>query len=615
MTEVTQNTTTEEKTNTKVAKTFADFDLPAPLQQALARIQFTNPTPIQEQTLPLALAGQDILGSAQTGTGKTGAFGIPLIAGLIADEKATALILTPTRELAMQVMATLQQMISVPNIRTALLIGGEAMPKQFKQLNSYPRLIVGTPGRVIDHLSRGRWNLNDTRYLVLDETDRMLDMGFGIQLDRILEYVPSERQTMMFSATMPANIMKMSAKYLNNPQRVSIGSTIAPATKIKQELIRTTEDDKYNQLVNQLDNREGSVIIFVKTKYGAEKLATKLYRAEHKADAIHGDLKQNQRSRVIQAFREKKYRILVATDVAARGLDIPHIEHVINYDLPQCPEDYIHRIGRTARAGAEGSAVNLLSPMDNSKWNAIQRMLNPNDKPKTQGRSESSGRPRRAGNDSNSRFGARRSTRDDAYATIGRSRSSEGYRPDGYRQNSFKQDGFKQNNAQSDGYRDNGYRQDGFKQDNQKPYGNNKPSFRQDYQTEENGRSSGGYRKPGASFKSDRFKQGGFKQDGFKQDGFKSGGFKKDFDRSDRPSYDERGGKSFDKPFRSESRGDAAPARGYKQDGARSEGFKKEGGFKKPFAAKGKPFGKDTGFARKEGGFKKKFSGPRKSAA
>jgi ATP-dependent RNA helicase DeaD len=620
MTETTQAITQEESKN-KATKTFADFDLPAALQQALARIQFTTPTPIQEQTLPLALAGQDILGSAQTGTGKTGAFGIPMIAGLINDPKATALILTPTRELAMQVMATLQQMISVPNIRTALLIGGEAMPKQFKQLNAYPRLIVGTPGRVIDHLSRGRWNLNDTRYLVLDETDRMLDMGFGIQLDRILEYVPQERQTMMFSATMPSNIMKMSAKYLNNPQRVSIGSTVAPATKIKQELVRTTEDDKYNQLVNQLENREGSVIIFVKTKYGAEKLATKLYRAEHKADAIHGDLKQNQRSRVIQAFREKKYRILVATDVAARGLDIPHIEHVINYDLPQCPEDYIHRIGRTARAGAEGSAVNLLSPMDNSKWNAIQRMLNPNEKPQGQGRGQQGrsdqGRGRRSGNDSQGRsyFGARRSTRDDAYASIGRNRSSEdGYRKDnnredGYRSEGrssrFNEQGFKSDRFKQDNFKQDGFRQDSFRQDGAKPYANKKPSFKQDYQAGEGERSSGGFR-----------------QDGYKKPGFKQDGFKKDFGRSERPSYDDRGGRSFDKPFRSESRGDAAPSRGYKSEGrsegSRSEGskpFGKEGGFKKPFAAKGKPFGQDGGFKRKEGGFKKKFSGPRKSAA
>ncbi|HEY1096034.1 MAG TPA: DEAD/DEAH box helicase, partial [Alphaproteobacteria bacterium] len=307
--------------------------------------------------------------------------------------------------LAMQVMATLQQMIAVPTIRTALLIGGEPMPKQFKQMNMNPRLVVGTPGRVIDHLSRGRWNLDNTRYLVLDETDRMLDMGFGIQLDKILEYVPSERQTMMFSATMPTNIVKLSSKYLVNPERVSVGSTVTPAANIKQETVRTTEDDKYNQLIAQLEARSGSVIIFVKTKYGAEKLATRLYRAEHKADAIHGDLKQNQRSRVIQAFREKKYRILVATDVAARGLDIPHIEHVINYDLPQCPEDYIHRIGRTARAGAEGSAINLVSPGDNLKWKAIQRMLDP----EAAAAEQRANQARRFGNGSNSNGNSNRS--------------------------------------------------------------------------------------------------------------------------------------------------------------------------------------------------------------
>lgn len=362
-------------------KTFSDFALPQQLMKALERAQFTTPTPIQEQAIPLALQGQDILGSAQTGTGKTGAFGIPLIAKLMEDPDAVALVLTPTRELAAQVMAAMQQWIAVPNIKTALLIGGEPMPKQYRQLHMRPRLIVGTPGRVNDHLLRKTLRLDNTRFLVLDETDRMLDMGFGIQLDAILNFLPAERQTMMFSATMPSNIMKLSAKYLNQPQRISVGNSNAVATKIRQEMIQTTEADKYKHLVDQLEKNEGSVIIFVKTKFGADKLATKLCREEYQADAIHGDLKQNRRDRVIKAFREKKYRILVATDVAARGLDIPHIETVINYDMPQAPEDYIHRIGRTARAGAEGYAVNLVAPIDGGKWKAIHRLLNPGAQP------------------------------------------------------------------------------------------------------------------------------------------------------------------------------------------------------------------------------------------
>jgi superfamily II DNA/RNA helicase len=356
---------------------FNGFGLPAKLMQALVRMQFTTPTPVQIQAIPLAMAGNDVLASAQTGTGKTGAFGIPLIAQLMERPDASALIMTPTRELASQVMAALVPMIPTADIKTALLIGGEAMPRQFRQLQNRPRLIVGTPGRINDHLERGSLKLNNARFLVLDETDRMLDMGFGIQIEKIIRHMPEERQTMMFSATLPSNIVKLSSKYLKNPQRIAVGANNMPIAKIDQELVHTTDVDKYPQLLNQLKKREGSIIIFVKTKYGTEKLADKLNKADQKADAIHGDLQQRRRERVIQNFRDKKYRILVATDVAARGLDIPHIAHVINYDLPQAPEDYIHRIGRTARAGAEGAAVNLITPADNAKWRAIHRLINP----------------------------------------------------------------------------------------------------------------------------------------------------------------------------------------------------------------------------------------------
>lgn len=376
----TQNTEMKQAETTEMKSDFTGFGLPEKLMQALIRMDFTTPTPIQSQAIPLALQGKDILGSAQTGTGKTGAFGIPLIAKLMEDPQACALVMTPTRELAAQVLASLEQMIPVPNIKTALLIGGEPMPKQFNQLKNMPRLIVGTPGRINDHLVRGTVKLNRTAFLVLDETDRMLDMGFSVQLEKIAQYLPKQRQTMMFSATIPSSIMKLANHYLNNPQRITVGSTTAPAVNIKQELVQVNESEKYNALLDQLDQRTGSVIIFVKTKHGTERLADKLCREEHRADAIHGDLQQRKRDRVIQSFRDKKFRVLVATDVAARGLDIPHIEHVINYDLPQVPEDYIHRIGRTARAGATGSAVNLLTPSDRIKWKAIQRLMNPNEK-------------------------------------------------------------------------------------------------------------------------------------------------------------------------------------------------------------------------------------------
>jgi len=359
---------------------FQGFGLPDALQKSLAQMQFTTPTPIQAAAIPLALAGKDILGTAQTGTGKTGAFGIPLISRLLNSPRGSALVMTPTRELATQVLAALQQMLGKGSqINTALLIGGDSMFKQFNQLKMRPRLIVGTPGRINDHLARGSLMLHDTGFLVLDETDRMLDMGFGIQIEKIVKYMPKIRQTLLFSATLPHNIVKLSEKYLSNPERISVGSTVKPMANIKQELIHTSEANKYTELLKQLDARQGSIIVFVKTKWGAEKLAQKLYKQNYSADAIHGDLQQKRRDRVIQAFRDKKHRIMVATDIAARGLDIPHIEHVINYNLPQCPEDYIHRIGRTARAGAEGSAVCFISPDEAGKWKDIHKLMNPSE--------------------------------------------------------------------------------------------------------------------------------------------------------------------------------------------------------------------------------------------
>jgi superfamily II DNA/RNA helicase len=359
-------------------QTFSDVALPQALLTALVRMNFTTPTPIQAEAIPVALAGKDILGSAQTGTGKTGAFGIPLVARLLSQPTGGALVLTPTRELAVQVLEMLKNLLGARSpINTALLIGGEPMPRQFQQLRAKPRLVVGTPGRINDHLERGSLSLADASFLVLDETDRMLDMGFGVQLERIAKHLPTERQTLMFSATLPANIVKLSNKYLSDPVRIAVGSTTAPTARIKQEIIHTPETEKYTRLIVELERREGSIIVFVKTKWGAEKLAEKLNRQDHRADAIHGDLRQNKREKVIENFRNSKYRIMVATDIAARGLDIPHIAHVINYDLPQCPEDYIHRIGRTARAGAEGEAVNLITPQDGAKWRAIHRLMHP----------------------------------------------------------------------------------------------------------------------------------------------------------------------------------------------------------------------------------------------
>lgn len=350
--------------------------LSAHVLASLQRMKFQTPTPIQAQAIPLALQGKDILGSAQTGTGKTGAFAIPLVSKILNNEIHSALILTPTRELAVQVLETIHQILGKnSNVNTALLIGGEDIKRQFFQLRRNPRIIVGTPGRINDHLERRTLSINKTSFLVLDETDRMLDMGFGQQIDRIVAHLQSDRQTLMFSATMPKNIQQMAAKYLKNPERIQVGSCLQPIESIQQESIRLSENQKYDQLVKELQAREGSVVVFVKTKYSAQDIADRLYDDFLEAEAIHGNLRQNKRDRVIKGFRDKKFRILVATDVAARGLDVPHIAHVINHDLPQCPEDYIHRIGRTARAGASGSAVNFITNKEDKLWRAIERFM------------------------------------------------------------------------------------------------------------------------------------------------------------------------------------------------------------------------------------------------
>lgn len=362
-------------------KNFQEMELPQQVLETLNAMKFSQPTPIQVEAIPPALEGKDILGSAQTGTGKTAAFGIPLIARLLANPQGLALVMTPTRELATQVLSQLRLMLGKSrNIKTALLIGGDSMSKQIRQIRDRPRIIVGTPGRINDHLDRGILKLKQADFLVLDETDRMLDAGFTVQIEKVMGFLAPKRQTLLFSATVSPNIARIAERYLKDPVRISVSTSSAPAPNIKQDTMRVSDGAKYTSLLDSLNDRDGSIIVFVKTKHGTEKMAKRLSKEGHSADAIHGDLKQNKRDRVIASFRNKKYRILVATDVAARGLDIPHIEHVINYDLPQCAEDYVHRIGRTARAGATGSALSFITPGDRAKWNAIERLLNPGSK-------------------------------------------------------------------------------------------------------------------------------------------------------------------------------------------------------------------------------------------
>ena len=361
---------------------FDDLLIENKLKKSIQFANFKIPTPIQSKSIPVSLTGRDILGTAQTGTGKTLAFTIPMINKLIKDKQAMALIVCPTRELATQVMQTVLKLnVREIGIGNALLIGGESMQKQLRKLNNRARIIVGTPGRINDHLKRKSLNLSKVNYLVLDETDRMLDMGFTPQIELILKFIPKEHQTLLFSATLPNNILNISQKYLNNPERISVGSLSTPIAKIKQETFEVAQDKKYHELINQLVERTGSILVFVKTKHGADKIVKRLKYDGHKADAIHGNLRQSKRDRVITGFRNGNSRILIATDVAARGLDIPLIQHVINYDLPQVPEDYIHRIGRTGRAGKEGSALTFLTSNDRSMWNSISRLIDPSFKP------------------------------------------------------------------------------------------------------------------------------------------------------------------------------------------------------------------------------------------
>ena len=356
---------------------FSDLSISLLVLDAIKKLKLIKPTPIQKISIPLALEGNDILGTAQTGTGKTYAFGIPLINHLTLDKDSYAIILTPTRELALQVSSALKDLTSMKNIiDTAVIIGGDSIQKQLKQLKK-ARLVVGTPGRIHDHIRRKSLKLSKFNFLVLDETDRMLDMGFVDEIKSIIEKLPSH-QTLLFSATLPKKISDIAKNFMTNPQRVNVGEENTPLTNIKQEIKNVNQKEKFEHLKLELLEINGSVVLFVKTKRSADKIALKLRKDKFNAEAIHGDLRQSKREKVILKFRKNRFQILVATDVAARGLDIPHIEHVINYDIPQNPEDYIHRIGRTARAGAKGRALTFLTDGDKKNWNAIGKLISPN---------------------------------------------------------------------------------------------------------------------------------------------------------------------------------------------------------------------------------------------
>ena len=355
--------------------TFTSLGLKDSILKVLIELGLDTPTPIQERAIPPALAGQDIIGIAQTGTGKTFAFGIPMLERL-ATLKGRGLIIVPTRELASQVSESIKKIGSPFGLRTAVLIGGEIIQKQFFLLRKKPHIIIATPGRLIDHLKRRTLSLNDVKIIVLDEADMMFDLGFAPQIEEILKLAPSSRQTMLFSATMPPAIAKLAAKHLKLPISIEVAPQGTTATTVDQEVIIVKPVDRFTCFESIIKKNKGSILVFVRTKHGVKELTKKLTELSYSAAEIHSNLSQNRRRTTLESFRNGKTRILIATDVASRGLDVKGIELVINYNLPDAHSDYVHRIGRTGRAGINGKAVSFATPDQLKDIAAIERLIN-----------------------------------------------------------------------------------------------------------------------------------------------------------------------------------------------------------------------------------------------
>jgi ATP-dependent RNA helicase RhlE len=344
------------------------------LLEIIAKLGIQEPTPIQRQAIPVAMEGNDVVGIAQTGTGKTLAFGLPMLQRL-AQHKGRGLVLLPTRELAIQVDESLKKVGSSIGLRTAVLIGGVPMGGQLHALRTAPHVIVATPGRLIDHMTQGSLSLKEIKILVLDEADRMLDMGFAPQLKRIFEAMPTERQTMLFSATMPTDIVQIARKHMKQPTQVEIARQGTTADTITQELFIVRKEEKPRLISKILQERKGSTLVFCRTKHGARKLTRSIRGMGHTAAEIHSDRTQGQRQMALQGFRNGSFRVLVATDIAARGIDVKGVELVINFDLPDQAEDYVHRIGRTGRAGASGVAISFATSDQLRDVRTIERLI------------------------------------------------------------------------------------------------------------------------------------------------------------------------------------------------------------------------------------------------
>ena len=360
---------------------FTDLGLAAPLLQALAREGYETPTPIQAQAIPAVMAGRDLQGIAQTGTGKTAAFALPILHRLLANKQtaprggARVLVLSPTRELASQIAESFRTYGRFTNFQVAAVFGGVSHGPQLKALARGLDVLVATPGRLVDHIESGACSLRATEVLVLDEVDQMLDLGFVKAIRRIVGQLSARRQNLFFSATMPAEIDKLSAELLTDPVRVSVAPVATTVERVRQEVVLVDKARKRDVLVDLLgDPAMTRAIVFTRTKHGADKVALHLEGAGIVAAAIHGNKSQNQRERSLAALKAGRVRVLVATDIAARGIDIDGVTHVVNFDLPEVPEAYVHRIGRTARAGAEGRAISLCDHEEHDLLRAIEKL-------------------------------------------------------------------------------------------------------------------------------------------------------------------------------------------------------------------------------------------------
>ena len=367
-----------------MVRSFTDLPLTPAMRDAIAGAGFSIPTPIQAEAIGPILEGRDLIGCAQTGTGKTAAFAVPTIERLTGagprpstgvGSGPRALVLAPTRELALQIAETFDTLGGARGLKTVVLIGGEAMGPQLAGLQRRPDVIVATPGRLFDHLERRTATLGSIRIVVLDEADRMLDMGFAPQVERILRVTPLDRQTLCFSATMPPEVDRLVRRHLVRPVRVEVGTVAKPVAKVTQVLYPADGLKKTPLLLRLLGEEHGRTLVFTRTKHRADRVARAVLAAGHRVARLHADRSMSQRREALDGFRSGRYRVLIATDIAARGIDVPEIAHVVNFDLPGTPEDYIHRIGRTARAEASGRASSLAAPEEREQLRAIERHL------------------------------------------------------------------------------------------------------------------------------------------------------------------------------------------------------------------------------------------------